>query len=42
MRVLRAHYYFELSRHFNKIAWIDDKTPEEDYSTTRNDVYSRD
>ena len=42
MRVLRAHYYFELSRHFNKIAWIDDKTPEEEYSTTRNDVYSRD
>ena len=42
MRVLRAHYYFELSRHFNKIAWIDDQTPEEEYSTTRNDVYSRD
>ncbi|MBO4916565.1 MAG: RagB/SusD family nutrient uptake outer membrane protein [Bacteroidales bacterium] len=42
MRVLRAHYYFELSRHFNKIAWIDDKTPEDEYSTTRNDVYSRD
>ena len=42
MRVLRAHYYFELSRHFNKIAWIDENTPEEEYSTTRNDVYSRD
>ena len=42
MRVLRAHYYFELSRHFNKIAWIDDQTPEEEYSTTRNDVYTRD
>ena len=42
MRVLRAHYYFELSRHFNRIAWIDETTPEEEYSTTRNDVYSRD
>ena len=42
MRVLRAHYYFELSRHFNKIAWIDETTPEEEYSTTRNDAYSRD
>jgi len=42
MRVLRAHYYFELSRHFNKIAWIDETTPEEEYSTIRNDEYTRD
>jgi hypothetical protein len=42
MKVLRAHYYFELSRHFNKIAWIDENTPEDEYSTTRNDEYTRD
>ena len=42
MKVLRAHYYFELSRHFNKIAWIDEKVPESEYSSIRNDVYSRD
>ena len=42
MKVLRAHYYFELSRHFNRIPWIDENTPEADYSSTRNDVYSRD
>lgn len=42
MRVLRAHYYFELCRHFNKIAWIDENVEEIDYWTIRNDVYSRD
>ena len=30
MRVLRAHYYFELSRHFKKIVWIDETVPESD------------
>lgn len=42
MRVLRAHYYFELSREFNKIVWIDENVPDVDYGTIRNDVYSRD
>jgi hypothetical protein len=42
MRVLRAHYYFELSRHFNKIVWIDENVEEIDYSSIRNDVYTRD
>lgn len=42
MKVLRAHYYFELSRHFNKIPWIDETTPEEEYSSIRNDEYTRD
>ncbi len=42
MRALRAHYYFELSRHFNKIAWIDETVLEVDYSKIRNDVYTRD
>jgi len=40
MRVLRAHYYFELSRHFNKIVWIDENVEEIDYSSIRNDVYT--
>lgn len=42
MRALRAHYYFELSRHFNKIAWIDETVKEVDYVKVRNDEYSRD
>ena len=42
MRVLRAHYYFELSRHFNKIVWIDETVPESDYIKIRNDEYTRD
>jgi hypothetical protein len=42
MRVLRAHYYFELSRHFNKIVWIDENVEEINYSSIRNDVYTRD
>ena len=42
MRVLRAHFYFELSRHYNKIVWIDEKVPDVDYTTMRNDVYTRD
>ena len=42
MRVLRAHFYFELSRHFNKIAWIDETIEEIDYSTISNNIYTRD
>lgn len=42
MRVLRAHFYFELCRHFNKIPWIEEDVAETDYPSIRNDVYSRD
>ena len=42
MRALRAHYYFELSREFNKIPWIDETLNEEDYVNVRNDEFSRD
>lgn len=42
MRVLRAHYYFELSRQFNKIVWIDENVEDVNYGTLRNDVYTRD
>lgn len=42
MKVLRAHYYFELSRHFNKIPWIDETVQEVDYVNIRNDEFTRD
>lgn len=42
MRALRAHYYFELVRHFNQIPWIDETVAEKDYITIKNNVYSRD
>lgn len=42
MRALRAHYYFELVRHFNQIVWIDETVPEKDYITIKNNEYSRD
>ena len=42
MRALRAHYYFELSRHFNKIAWIDETLTEDEYISVRNDEFTRD
>ena len=42
MRALRAHYYFELVRHFNKIVWIDETVPEKEYINIKNDEYTRD
>lgn len=42
MRALRAHHYFELSRYFNQIVWIDENDAEIDYPTIRNDEYTRD
>lgn len=42
MRALRAHYYFELSRHFNQIVWIDETVPETDYINVKNNEFSRD
>ena len=39
---LRALYYFELSRFFNQIVWIDENEAESDYATIPNTLYSRD
>jgi hypothetical protein len=43
MKVLRAHYYFELSRLFNKIPYFDENVAKnDDYKTISNTQYSRD
>lgn len=42
MKFLRAHYYFELSRMYNKIVWFDENALSADIQYMRNDVYSRD
>lgn len=42
MRFLRAHYYFNLSRLFNRIVYFDETVYTEDLPTTPNDQYSRD
>lgn len=42
MRVLRAHFFFELSRLFNKIPYFDENVETPDYVNIRNDEYSRD
>lgn len=42
MRALRAHFYFELSRLFNKIPWIDDTLEPSQYASVRNDELTRD
>lgn len=43
MKVLRAHFYFELSRLFNKIPYFDENVASNDaYLTIRNDQYTRD
>ena len=39
---LRALYYFELSRLYNQIVWIDENEEEEDYATIPNNLYTRD
>lgn len=39
---LRALYYFELSRFFNQIVWIDENETESNYATIPNTLYSRD
>lgn len=41
MKALRAHYYFELSRLFNQIVWIDETMDEQAYATEANNKYSR-
>ena len=42
MRVLRAHFYFELSRLFNKIPYFDENVDEEEYVNIPNNQYTRD
>jgi hypothetical protein len=42
MRFLRAHYYFNLSRLFNRIVWFDETADTNDLARVPNDVYSRD
>lgn len=41
MRVIRAHWYFELVRLFNRIPYMDIDLPENDYVDVRNDEYTR-
>ena len=41
MKVLRAHFYFELVRLFNKIPYMDEKLPEADYVNVPNDEFTR-
>ena len=42
MRFLRAHYFFELSRLFNKIPYFDENVAQEDYAKIPNNEFTRD
>lgn len=42
MRVLRAHFYFELSRLFNQIVYFDENVDIDQYDKLPNNQYSRD
>lgn len=42
MRVIRAHFFFELHRLFNKIPYFDENVETPDYVNVPNDQYSRD
>ena len=42
MRFLRAHFYFELSRLFNKIPYFDENVDINDYPEIPNDEFTRD
>lgn len=42
MRFLRAHFYFELSRLFNKIPYFDENVDINDYVNISNDEFTRD
>lgn len=42
MKVLRAHYFFELSRLFNKIPYFDENVEIAAYPSIRNDEFTRD
>lgn len=41
MKVLRAHFYFELVRLFNKVPYMDENMPESEYVNVPNDEYTR-
>ncbi len=41
MKVIRAHWYFELVRLFNRIPYMDIDLPETAYTTVRNDEFTR-
>lgn len=42
MKVLRAHFFFELSRLFNKIPYFDENVATPDYVKISNDEFTRD
>ncbi len=42
VRVIRDHWYFELVRHFNRIPYMDIDLPENQYTSVRNDEFTRD
>ncbi len=42
VRVIRDHWYFELVRLFNRIPYMDIDLPENDYTSLRNDEFTRD
>lgn len=42
MRVLRAHFYFELSRLFNRIPYFDENVEIDEYARIPNNQYTRD
>lgn len=41
VRVIRDHWYFELVRLFNRIPYMDIDLPENDYTSVRNDEFTR-
>lgn len=41
MKVLRAHFYFELVRLFNKVPYMDENLPESEYVNVPNDEFTR-
>ena len=41
MKVLRAHFYFELVRLFNRVPYMDENMPESDYVDVPNDEFTR-
>ncbi|MGN1226527.1 MAG: RagB/SusD family nutrient uptake outer membrane protein [Candidatus Cryptobacteroides sp.] len=41
MKVLRAHFFFELQRMFNLIPWYDETMDDQTVQTTPNNVFSR-
>lgn len=42
MKVLRAHFYFELVRLFNKVPYMDENLPTNEYVDVPNDEFTRD